>query len=244
MHYYIDGYNLLFRILKTGDNLRKQREELTIDIEKKVNLLELEATLVFDSHYQPDENTKSHLHSLEIIFTAKGESADEFILQELKESSNPSQYTVVTSDKKLASLCRLRLAKTENIDEFLAWINKRYKNKLCQVRTKEKESLKPTLPAEQKKSVTVPPPPSLNTAVSRLNSPEACFDFYLDIFEKETLELQKQAPSPKKAPQEPRKPKVKKRQLSEKEAQLSDLERWQKTFEKDLSDDPECRNSK
>ena len=130
MHYYIDGYNLLFRILKGSDDIRKQREEITFDIEKKVNLLELDATLVFDSHYQEDDNTKSHFKSIEIIFTAKGETADEFILKELKESRNPSEHVVVTSDKKLATLCRLRLGKTESVDEFLSWIGKRYRNKL------------------------------------------------------------------------------------------------------------------
>ena len=129
MHYYIDGYNLLFRVLRAGDDLQKQRQEITADIGKKVTLLELEATLVFDSHYQKDGYVRSHLNSLEIVFTAMGETADELILQELKESAHPSQHTVVTSDKKLANLCRLRQAKTESIDEFLGWLNKRYKNK-------------------------------------------------------------------------------------------------------------------
>ena len=37
MHYFIDGYNLLFRILRAGDNLQKQREEIIQDLEIKIN---------------------------------------------------------------------------------------------------------------------------------------------------------------------------------------------------------------
>lgn len=231
MHYYIDGYNLLFRVLRAGDDVRKQREEITVDIERKVNLLELDATLVFDSHYQEDDNTKSHFNSLEIIFTSTGETADEFILQELKESQNPSQHTVVTSDKKLARLCQLRLAKTESVDEFLAWIGKRYRNKL---RQKKILTSKPLIPKTAELPKSPPPPQPPKPQDEALN----CFDYYLTTFEKEVSEQEKLSPPlPKKAAQEPKKPKVKKRQLTQEESQLSDLQRWQKAFEKNLTDD-------
>lgn len=230
MHYYIDGYNLLFRILRAGDDVRKQREELTLEIEKKVNLLELDATLVFDSHYQEDDSTKSHFNSLEIIFTAAGETADEFILQELKESNNPSQHTVVTSDKKLARLCQLRLGKTESVDEFLAWIGKRYKNKLRQKKLQAVKPLLTKLPVEPPAPVSILPP-------SPLDAPQSCFDYYLDTFEKESQQLEKQVMPPRKAPQEPKKIQVKKRQVTKEEARFSDAERWQRAFEKGAVED-------
>jgi hypothetical protein len=226
MHYYIDGYNLLFRILRAGDDVRKQREEITLDIEKKIGLLELDATLVFDSHYHEGESEKSHFKSLEIIFTAKGETADEFILQELKESSSPAQHTVVTSDKKLARLCRLRLGKTESVDEFLAWLGKRYKNKLRQKRNLAKAPPPPApkVEPEPKKPDPAAAPPAAE------DSAEKCFSYYLDTFEKVVQEQEKNLPKPKPA-QAPKKVKVKKRQLTKEEQQLSDEQRWQKAFE-------------
>ena len=57
---------------------------------------------------------------LKIIYTAVNETADDYILQELKEASKPSQHIVVTSDKKLAWLCRRGLANTEDVNEFFA----------------------------------------------------------------------------------------------------------------------------
>lgn len=227
MHYYIDGYNLLFRVLKAGEGLRKQREVITIELEKKIQLLELNATLVFDSHYQEDDNTRSHFNSLEIIFTAKGETADEYILQELKESSAPAMHTVITSDKKLARLCQLRLGKTESVEAFLGWLGKRYRNKLRQSKLETTKTI-PSLP--------VPPTMPLQVQPIQPNSQDSaqnCFSYYLEIFEKENLifEQTQSLSSPKKAIAEPKKPKVKKRVLSKEEQQLSDVQRWQKAFE-------------
>lgn len=230
MHYYIDGYNLLFRILKAGDDVRKQRTKITLEIERKVHLLGLDVTLVFDSHYQESESTRSHFNSLEIVFTATGETADEFILQELKDSPHPSQHTVVTSDKKLARLCQLRLGKTESIDEFLAWISKRYKNKL---RQKKLLTIKP-------QSQKIPEHPLLTSSSSstRQEDPQNCFDYYLEIFEKKIEEFEKNTPRPKKiVVYKSKKTQVKKRKLTQEEALLSDLQRWQQAFEKNLRED-------
>ena len=60
MHYFIDGYNLLFRIVHAGDDLKTQRDELIQDLIHKVNLLQLDVTLVFDSQYQNDEGSRTH----------------------------------------------------------------------------------------------------------------------------------------------------------------------------------------
>lgn len=232
MHYYIDGYNLLFRILRAGDDVRKQREQITLDIERKVSLLGLDITLVFDSHYQEDDSTRSHLNSLEIVFTAAGETADEYILQELKECSNPTQHTVVTSDKKLARLCQLRLGKTESVDEFLAWIGKRYKNKLRQKKNPPLQQIVLLVPVEPPK----PAPIAIVTPISS-DSPQNCFDYYLSTFEKEFSSKEKDVTPPKKPQQEPKKIKVKKRKLTKEEKQLSDLQRWKKAFEKGIAEE-------
>lgn len=229
MHYYIDGYNLLFRILKGRHDIRKQREELTIDLEKKVSLLDLDVTLVFDSHYQEDDNIKSHFNSLEIIFTAHGQTADEFILQELKQNDRPSQHTVVTSDKKLARLCQLRLGKTESIEEFQKWVEKRYKNKLREKNTQPSKPAQIKMPIEPQKPKTIPPS-------TPLNSPQSCFEYYLDTFEKEYLALEQQTLLPKRTASKVQKIKPKRRALHQEKAEISDFERWKKAFEKNTSD--------
>lgn len=225
MHYYIDGYNLLFRMLHTGDDLKTQRSALIDDLAAKINFLGLEATLVFDSHYQPEETSRSHIDHLEIVFTAVGETADEFILQEIKEARGPSQETVVTSDKKLAWLCRRRLAKSEPVEEFLAWLNKRCKNK----RRIQKTPIKSKVQVALEK----PSPPKKTPQLHDV--PEKCFDYYLETFEKESAEIvvseaaKKQERRGKKG-RSPN-PKSKKAPVTPEEAYKSDMERWLRAFE-------------
>lgn len=224
MHYYIDGYNLLFRLLKPGEEMRKQREQITADIEKIATTLQLDFTLVFDA-YQEDEGSRSHYKSIEVIFTAKGESADDFILRSLKDCRHPSEHTVVTSDKKLAHLSKLRLGKTESVEEFLSWTAKRCKNKLKQ-RQKQQTTqvdvlLKPHFKPKEPEPAPLPKPQ---------DSAEDCFNYYLEAFEKEVL----QEPQPilsTKSGKKPRNEKLIKAKLKKEEPRLSDMERWQKAFE-------------
>lgn len=231
MYYYIDGYNMLFRLLHAGDDLRSQRQELIQDLQLKVNLLQLEVTLVFDSHYQPDEGSRSHLGALEIVFTPLGETADEYILQELKELRSPSDYTVVTSDKKLAWLCRRRLAKTESIDDFITWLNKRYKNRLSppKIKPAPRESL-----AVVARVVPPPPAPKAEEPPKKQASAEDCFGYYLETFEKQVEEVaEKRVKKVElRSAGRSKKPKPKAIPLDPTEAYLSDLERWQRAFDK------------
>lgn len=240
MHYYIDGYNLLFRFLHAGDDLRTQREQIVQDLQVKVNLLQLQATVVFDSHFQPDEGSRSHLDHLEIIFTAQGETADEFILQELKEISSPAHHTVITSDKKLAWLCRRRLAQTESVEEFSAWLNKRYKNRLRQLKVQAKTPKPACLTTPQPAPAALPPAPAETRLPTKQATAEECFDYYLQSFE---VELQASAPAPEtKHPTNKHSPKAQKKPktppLSPEETHLSNMERWQRAFEKDKATDP------
>lgn len=232
MHYYIDGYNLLFRILKAGDEVRKQREEITLELEKKIRILDLDVTLVFDSHYQEGESTRSHFKSLEIIFTAQHETADEFILHELKNSKSPSQQMVVTSDKQLARLCKLRLAQTQSVEEFFSFLEKRYKNKLRQKRLEAKTPSLVTPFFEGLKKID----PSLIHSPIQKDSAKGCFDFYLDAFNKEFESIERQRSSLKKNPN-PTVKKIKK-QVKTKDVKenLSNYDRWLKAFENEKDD--------
>jgi predicted RNA-binding protein with PIN domain len=242
MHYYIDGYNLLFRILDPGNNLKIQRQRLIKELAARVNLLELDATIVFDSHYQLEEEVGSHLKCLGIIFTAAGETADEFILKKIKESPKPSKHTVVTSDKKLAWLCQKRLAKTESVEAFTTMLDRRYKNRLQSVtadKEKKDKAETQTPPAKEEASVKKMSKP----APQKKASPEECFDYYLEVFQKKS----EAAPTAEKAPKEIASSSGASRRLrqgdhpskktaaqdpAEKEGPVSEMQRWLKAFER------------
>ena len=122
MHYYIDGYNLLFSVIHTEDTLEKRRETIIQLIQKHLIPLHVDATLVFDSK---QEDIEFHdIDTLRIVFTKKNLTADQYILHQLELSSNPRLETVVTSDKSLAHLVKNLNANTLSITSFIEKIKK------------------------------------------------------------------------------------------------------------------------
>ena len=174
MHYFIDGYNLMFRVLRTGDDLQKQRESIVSDLNKKIQLLNLNVTIVFDAHYQYGEGSRSLFESLEISFTDHGESADDYILKRVKSSPNPKQETVVTSDNKLAWRVRSLLGKTESVKEFLSRLNRRYENRLSKSQQEDESQISKQLSnfkivSEEHAKEDERPPRSGSTATETLD---------------------------------------------------------------------------
>lgn len=216
MLYIIDGYNLMFKVLRAGDDLQKQRVAIIKDLNAKVQLLGIDALLVFDAQYKYGEAQRTHYNYLEIHFTAQGEIADDYILKYVKSSLDPAKITVVTSDKKLSWLSRRRGAKAETVDEFLGLLNRRYRNKIKQLNEPQPEVLPPP---EQPQKLQKP---------KLKDTPEQCFDYYLTQFEKELLDQGiKSESSPKK-----------KKKLSKPEPKdyLSDQERWLREFNRILGE--------
>jgi uncharacterized protein len=131
MHYYVDGYNLLFRHFLNDSDLKSQREQVIKELNAKIDIVHIDISLVFDASFMPGEGTKAHYKHLEILYTSYGEIADDFIIRKLKtECSLPQQEVVVTSDKRLAWRAKCAGAHVQLIEEFLSWLNKSYKNKL------------------------------------------------------------------------------------------------------------------
>lgn len=235
MHYFIDGYNLLFRV-SAGDDLQKLREDVIHDLANKINLLELDATIVFDAQYQNTESSRSHLNCLEIIFTAIGETADEFILEALNEDINPSRHIVVTSDKKLAWLSKRSHAKAETVEEFIAWLNRCYKNKL---RSRKDRQLKNTKIQQNAVTVKSIPKTPAKTSPPLSSAPEECFEFYLERFEKDYLAIKQEAAdkaqrkflASKTSPSKKKKTKAVPKNNEDSE---SDIARWLRAFERDI----------
>ncbi len=122
MHYYIDAYNLLFKLQIKSSSLQKQREALLTTL-KPYSSLNL--TLVFDGH---EICERSHFGDLEVIYT-QGETADDYIIKEIENSPKPSSHTVVTSDRPLATTAKNLGAKILSIPEFLTLISKKGKKK-------------------------------------------------------------------------------------------------------------------
>lgn len=232
MHYFIDGYNLLFRLLHGSEDLQSEREAIIYDLNKKISLIKLDVAIVFDAAFQIGGRSRSHYDSLEILFTGEGESADEYLIDEIQNSPSPRQETVVTSDKKLARQIRNCSGNTESVEDFILWLNRSYKNKLRQMK---KGGPLPAAPAPQA------PQAKPKSSIPPKDAPlEAYQEYYARLFEAEWQEIQKKEQMAKESRTSskppPRKPRKKKDPfqppLSPEERQASEMERWLKLFEK------------
>lgn len=213
MHYFIDAYNLLFRLRGRDEQLQRQRDHLIHDLAKQAAALDLDVTLVFDSSYPPGEATKGHLGAIEIIYTSQGESADSYILNALSGISLLKQETVVTSDKALAACSRRQGAKVISVENFLLWLEACYRNKRKKHRMQELRPVSKT-----------PNPLPLKPV-----SPE---EHYLQVFEKRFHELEEAQEKPKLEKKRGRKQKPR----VVKESPESDMERWLRIFEEGVKD--------
>ncbi len=250
MHYYIDGYNLLFRSVGAGiADLKLHRESLIQSLNIKVASLKLDVTIVFDSQYFPGDGSRSHFKHLEICFTPIGITADEYILLELQHCKAPQSQIVVTSDRDLAYKARNLSAGTESVDEFLGWMNKRYKKK----QTPEYQrlaSLPKKKPAHTKETETKEKEPDNSVAESDTPKPQkikappdGTLEFYLLKFE-EKLEAHKELASSTRIKSEsmPKrnikkhnlKPKFPKTETDLEHVHLTEDERWLKIFQNRL----------
>ena len=246
MHYFIDGYNLLFRLLHDKEDLQSQREAIIRDLNQKIALVKIDVSIVFDAAFQMGERTRTHYNELEILFTAEGESADEYIVDEIKNSPHPQQETVVTSDKKLAWRVRNRSAHTESVEDFVLWLNRAYKNKLRQSKKEKQQPAPSPIPA----STPIRPAPKPRSLVPSKDAPlEAYAEYYAQVFEsewqgilkkeeKQAREADSTSNQTKKRP--PRRPKQRRDPFetpqTPEEKSATEMERWLKIFEKHSTD--------
>ena len=151
MHYYIDGYNLLFRSSWSmqSHNLEKMRMQLIEELDAEISLIHLQVTIVFDAPLQLDEMRKSHFRSLEIIFTSHGQTADDFLITTFQELDDPQNACLISSDRDLQKRAKGLGVQSQGIKEFLSWLRKR---------SFKKRIYKKPLPASQQKPSS---PPSL-----------------------------------------------------------------------------------
>lgn len=130
MHYYVDGYNFLFRICHKGDPLEKRRDRLIDLLNEELSFLRGRCSLVFDSSEQIRDCPQcAFLDNLEVIYTPRGLNADQYILEIVEQSANPKAMTVVTSDGGLGRQCRHLGSLVMSIEAFIAFILKKTRKK-------------------------------------------------------------------------------------------------------------------
>jgi predicted RNA-binding protein with PIN domain len=120
MIYYVDGYNLLFRLLPKKKSLEVKRTDVIETLNSLAKELHLNIVLVFDATQQKERLgiARGHYDVLEIIYTENA-TADNYILDIAQNAKQPSQMTVVTSDRELAHKAKIAGARTLTISSFI-----------------------------------------------------------------------------------------------------------------------------
>jgi len=129
MHYWIDGYNLLFRHPSSLRSLEEKRKSLIRQLNSLAKALHLQICVVFDNQAQEELERKSHYDHLEIVFTSRGKSADDFFVELAETSPCPKNLCIVTSDQELSRKIRALGSKTLSLSEFYDFISKKSQKK-------------------------------------------------------------------------------------------------------------------
>ena len=129
MRYLIDGYNLFFKIEHNILPLQKKRNLFLQTLDHELKGLNMHVTLIFDSDHQHAHPfaSKQPLETLDVVFSPKHLSADHYILELL--SWHSQNTTLITSDRELKTKATHLGAKTQSIEEFLHFLEKKLKKK-------------------------------------------------------------------------------------------------------------------
>lgn len=118
-HIIIDGYNLLFSssLVKSSGDLEALREELIQLLTRYKRERGHRMTVVFDGTEGSGGPPRSRRRgSLGVVFSRRGETADEAILRRLSEAGGG--WVLVTSDKELERSALKAGAEVVGVEEF------------------------------------------------------------------------------------------------------------------------------
>ena len=103
MYYLIDGYNRIFSMIESKDSLQTLRVKIIAALQKRFTVKKIHGMLVFDgAHRRDEESGLTYSSPLIIAYAPKGQTADEYIVQQIQLAKNSKLITVITNDKGLA----------------------------------------------------------------------------------------------------------------------------------------------
>jgi predicted RNA-binding protein with PIN domain len=128
VHYWIDGYNLLFRLTKDYKTMRAQERSILLALNQAISHFKYSVTIVLDGREKdPPEAIRRNLDSLALIYTPHYQTADDYILEAIAASSHPEKEMVISSDLELLSRAKQRGAHGQTIEQFLAKLTRKKK---------------------------------------------------------------------------------------------------------------------
>jgi predicted RNA-binding protein with PIN domain len=120
MHYLIDGYNLIGKINIISFSDINKEQKLIDFISHNVSNIKDRFTLVFDGKniYEPF-GSKTKAGKFTSIFTPNDQSADDYILDYIKNKKNLSGLTIISSDREITTYAKYKRALYCKSEDFI-----------------------------------------------------------------------------------------------------------------------------
>lgn len=121
-HLIIDGYNVILRIKKVSldeNALSIARQELFHKLQAFRGTKNLQMTLVFDGQQIYDINSQPKVAGIRVVFSKPPQKADELIVDLIDSEKNPRTVVLITSDRGLMHLAKLRGCECWSVEQFL-----------------------------------------------------------------------------------------------------------------------------
>jgi predicted RNA-binding protein with PIN domain len=131
MHYYIDGFNLLFKMTKGYADMRMRKREILLSLNTAAVLYTLDLTIVFDGK-QVDQPlaVRTNLDELRIIYTPFHQTADTYLLSLLDYETDLDEITIISSDREVTGKAKQKGAHILSSENFLIFLDKKSKKQL------------------------------------------------------------------------------------------------------------------
>ena len=141
MPFLIDGYNLLWSVHKTGEDLEPVSDiQLCYIVGRYLKLVGESGQIVFDGTGPPDKTGFDNIGSLEVFFSGRSTEADEVIENKIKSNTAPVRLTVVSSDRRLRKAARAKKATAVKSETFWHNILRQLNKKKTDTEPMEKRS--------------------------------------------------------------------------------------------------------
>ena len=103
MRYFLDGYNLFFRICDEVLPIDQKKQEWLASFCEFLKLADLDVLIVFDATPTSPSTTtgRDYVGKVEIVYAPRGLDADTFLVELCCGVKFASQVTVVSEDRKL-----------------------------------------------------------------------------------------------------------------------------------------------
>ncbi len=122
MHYFLDGYNILFLLEGEPQPLKKARDSLLADLADRAADRNHPITVVFDAGNALGGVSRVGSRNFEVIYSPEGQDADAYLIEVLEHYPTPGRATLVTSDRYLTRRARELGVKVLAVPAFLALI--------------------------------------------------------------------------------------------------------------------------